>query len=135
MRTRREMMRQAGTAAVLATTSPWWLVRRAHAARSVSPVTRDRYQKFLHPAHLWFLNFEVERVHGLRRIEGQHQPLGPRLAGDPAAPPGSMVVVEGMVNRIIGSLRGHQHGGECRDVLVSSPGDEPSWVVCENVFP
>jgi multiple sugar transport system substrate-binding protein len=31
--TRRDILRQAGTAAVLATTSPWWLVRQAHAAR------------------------------------------------------------------------------------------------------
>src|SRR6266540_4820264 len=38
MRTRREMMRQAGTAAVLATMSPWWLVRRAHAARQAKLV-------------------------------------------------------------------------------------------------
>jgi ABC-type glycerol-3-phosphate transport system substrate-binding protein len=34
MLTRRDIVRQAGTSAViLATTSPWWLVRRAHAAR------------------------------------------------------------------------------------------------------
>ena len=33
MPTRRNILRQAGTAAVLATTAPWWLVRRAHAAR------------------------------------------------------------------------------------------------------
>src|SRR5262245_51179276 len=34
MLTRRDMLRQAGrTAAVLTTTAPWWLVRRAHAAR------------------------------------------------------------------------------------------------------
>src|SRR4029450_11566762 len=34
MLTRRDMLQQAGrTAAVLATTAPWWLVRRAHAAR------------------------------------------------------------------------------------------------------
>lgn len=33
MWTRRSILRQAGTAAVLATTTPWWLVRRAHAAR------------------------------------------------------------------------------------------------------
>ena len=33
MWTRRNMIRQAGTAAVLATTAPWWLLRRAHAAR------------------------------------------------------------------------------------------------------
>ena len=38
MRTRREMMRQAGTAAILATTSPWWLVRRTHAARQAKLV-------------------------------------------------------------------------------------------------
>jgi len=31
--TRRNIVRQAGTVAVLATTAPWWLVRRAHAAR------------------------------------------------------------------------------------------------------
>ena len=32
--TRRDILRQAGTAAViLASTAPWWLVRRAHAAR------------------------------------------------------------------------------------------------------
>jgi ABC-type glycerol-3-phosphate transport system substrate-binding protein len=31
--TRRNILRQAGTAAVVATTAPWWLVRRAHAAR------------------------------------------------------------------------------------------------------
>ena len=33
MLTRRNILRQAGTAAALATTAPWWLVRRAHAAR------------------------------------------------------------------------------------------------------
>ena len=34
MLTRRNILQQAGTtAAVLATTVPWWLVRRAHAAR------------------------------------------------------------------------------------------------------
>src|SRR5215468_1364748 len=33
MRTRRDILRQAGMAAVLATTTPWWLVRQAHAAR------------------------------------------------------------------------------------------------------
>ena len=33
MWTRRNIIRQAGMAAVLATTTPWWLVRRAHAAR------------------------------------------------------------------------------------------------------
>ena len=31
--TRRNILRQAGAAAVVATTAPWWLVRRAHAAR------------------------------------------------------------------------------------------------------
>jgi multiple sugar transport system substrate-binding protein len=34
MLTRRDVLRQAGTMAALATTAPWWLVRRAHAARS-----------------------------------------------------------------------------------------------------
>ena len=33
MLTRRDVLRQAGTMAALATTAPWWLVRRAHAAR------------------------------------------------------------------------------------------------------
>ena len=33
MLTRRDVLKQAGTVAVLATTAPWWLVRRAHAAR------------------------------------------------------------------------------------------------------
>jgi multiple sugar transport system substrate-binding protein len=33
MQTRRNILRQAGTAAALAATAPWWLVRRAHAAR------------------------------------------------------------------------------------------------------
>jgi hypothetical protein len=33
MLTRRDILRQGGTAAVLAMTAPWWLVRRAHAAR------------------------------------------------------------------------------------------------------
>src|SRR6266446_7202261 len=34
MLTRRDILQQAGgTAAVLVTTAPWWLVRRAHAAR------------------------------------------------------------------------------------------------------
>jgi ABC-type glycerol-3-phosphate transport system substrate-binding protein len=32
------MLRQAGTAALLATTTPWWLVRRAHAARQAKLV-------------------------------------------------------------------------------------------------
>jgi len=38
MWTRRDMVRQAGTAAVLVTTAPWWLVRRAHAARQAKLV-------------------------------------------------------------------------------------------------
>lgn len=33
MRTRREVLRQVGTMAVLGATAPWWLARRAHAAR------------------------------------------------------------------------------------------------------
>ena len=33
MLTRRNILQQAGAAAVLAATAPWWLVRRAHAAR------------------------------------------------------------------------------------------------------
>jgi len=33
MLTRRDVLRQAGTMAALAMTAPWWLVRRAHAAR------------------------------------------------------------------------------------------------------
>src|SRR6266508_5856523 len=39
MLTRRAILQQAGrTAAVLATTAPWWLVRRAHAARQAKLV-------------------------------------------------------------------------------------------------
>jgi multiple sugar transport system substrate-binding protein len=33
MLTRRDILKQAGTMVTLATTAPWWLVRRAHAAR------------------------------------------------------------------------------------------------------
>jgi multiple sugar transport system substrate-binding protein len=33
MPTRRDVLKQSGMVAVLATTAPWWLVRRAHAAR------------------------------------------------------------------------------------------------------
>ena len=33
MLTRRDVLKQAGMVAALATTAPWWLVRRAHAAR------------------------------------------------------------------------------------------------------
>ena len=33
MPTRRDVLKQAGMVAALATTAPWWLVRRAHAAR------------------------------------------------------------------------------------------------------
>jgi multiple sugar transport system substrate-binding protein len=39
MLTRRDILQQAGrTAAILATTAPWWLVRRAHAARETKLV-------------------------------------------------------------------------------------------------
>jgi multiple sugar transport system substrate-binding protein len=39
MLTRRDILQQAGrTAAILATTAPWWLVRRAHAAREAKLV-------------------------------------------------------------------------------------------------
>jgi multiple sugar transport system substrate-binding protein len=38
MLTRRAILRQARTAALLATTTPWWLVRRAHAARQAKLV-------------------------------------------------------------------------------------------------
>src|SRR4029450_1714774 len=34
MPTRRELLKQAGTTAALTATAPWWLVRRAHAARA-----------------------------------------------------------------------------------------------------
>src|SRR5262245_31222177 len=33
MWSRRDVLKQAGAAAALATTAPWWFVRRAHAAR------------------------------------------------------------------------------------------------------
>src|SRR5438128_10793112 len=33
MLTRRDVLKQTGMVAALATTAPWWLVRRAHAAR------------------------------------------------------------------------------------------------------
>src|SRR5258705_10814320 len=33
MTTRREIRKTAGTVTLLSTTAPWWLVRRAHAAR------------------------------------------------------------------------------------------------------
>src|SRR5262247_1519769 len=33
MLTRRDVLQQVGMAAVVAVTAPWWLVRRAHAAR------------------------------------------------------------------------------------------------------
>src|SRR5437899_7650039 len=38
MPTRREILQQAGKTAVLTTTAPWWLVRRAHAARQAKLV-------------------------------------------------------------------------------------------------
>src|SRR5262249_60743443 len=38
MWTRRKILRQAGPAVLLATTAPWWLVRRAHAARQTKLV-------------------------------------------------------------------------------------------------
>src|SRR5438552_15362527 len=39
MRTRREILKTSGkTAAILTTTAPWWLVRRAHAARQAKLV-------------------------------------------------------------------------------------------------
>jgi len=42
MLTRRDILQQAGrTAAVLATTAPWWLVRRAHAAREAKLVVSN----------------------------------------------------------------------------------------------
>jgi hypothetical protein len=33
MLTRRDVLKQAGMVMAVATTAPWWLVRRAHAAR------------------------------------------------------------------------------------------------------
>ena len=33
MLTRRDVLKQAGAVAALATTAPWWIVRRAHAQR------------------------------------------------------------------------------------------------------
>src|SRR5881296_4287493 len=41
MLTRRDVLQRAGTATALATTAPWWLVRRAHAARQVKLVVWD----------------------------------------------------------------------------------------------
>src|SRR5881397_2701529 len=38
MPTRRELLKQAGKTAALTTTAPWWLVRRAHAARAAKLV-------------------------------------------------------------------------------------------------
>ena len=40
--TRRHILRQAGPAVVLATTAPWWFVRRAHAARDKKLVVWNR---------------------------------------------------------------------------------------------
>src|SRR5262249_56417646 len=38
MQTRREILKAAGKTAVVSTTAPWWLVRRAHAARAAKLV-------------------------------------------------------------------------------------------------
>src|SRR5262245_61017683 len=38
MQTRRDILKTAGATAVVSTTAPWWLVRRAHAARAAKLV-------------------------------------------------------------------------------------------------
>src|SRR5258705_6682499 len=38
MPTRREILKTAGTVTLVSTTAPWWLVRRAHAARAAKLV-------------------------------------------------------------------------------------------------
>jgi hypothetical protein len=53
MPTRREVLRQVGAVAVLGTITPWWLVRRAHAARREKlivwmPVTQPPQVETLH---------------------------------------------------------------------------------------
>src|SRR5262249_21371413 len=52
----------------------------------------------------------------LGAVEGEDHGLFPGLPGDPAAPARTPPVVEGMVDRMIGVLGGHQHGGDGGDV-------------------
>src|SRR4029450_1792859 len=98
-------------------------------------VSRDRHVELLRTAYVTFLDFEAKHAQGLRGIEGQEQPLWSRCSGDPAAPPGTAVVVEGMGNRVIGRFRGHPHGRERRDVFFFWPSDPLCWVVRKEVFP
>src|SRR5262249_33765518 len=98
------------------------------------PVSRDRHLEFLRTADVSFLDFEAEQAQGLWGIEGQEQPLWSRRAGDPAAPPRATVAVEGVVNRIIGGLRGHPHSRERRDVFFSWRRDSLCGMVREEVF-
>ena len=76
MLTRRDILQQAGrTAAVLATTAPWWLVRRAHAARQTeagAPV-RDPYGA----------SRPLLRV-GHPVLEGRGRPRREEIGGKPA---------------------------------------------------
>ena len=52
----------------------------------VPPITRDRDVEILRTDTSRSSISKVERTQGLRGIKGQHQLLGPRLAGDPSPP-------------------------------------------------
>jgi hypothetical protein len=102
---------------------------------SMPPVSRDRHLDLLRTARVLFLNLKTEQAQGLGGIEGQEQPLWSRCCSDPAAPSRAAVAIEGVVNRIIGGLRGYPYGRERSDIFFSWLSDSLCWRVREEVFP
>src|SRR2546426_1828709 len=97
MPTRREILKQAGmTATVLTTTAPWWLVRRAHAARQaklvvwnpaalapqVDKIMQEQCYAYAKQAGIKESEIDYQIIDGPQLVT---QPVGARRGGDPPA--------------------------------------------------
>ena len=94
MLTRRDVLKQAGAVAALATTAPWWFVRRAHAARREklivwSPVAlAPQVDKLLKEQCYAYAKQAGIKENETRIRRDRHRPIDPKLvasleAGNP----------------------------------------------------
>jgi hypothetical protein len=81
-----------------------------------SAIGGDGQLEILGPNQLKLLDLQDEPADRLWGVEGEDHLLLARFLGDPATPARTWVIVENVVNGMIGVLGGDQHGRDGGDV-------------------
>src|SRR5262245_41335635 len=81
----------------------------------LAAIARDRERELLGSAHVRFLDFKAHLADRLGRVEDDEDRLFTDLLGHPPSTPRAPVMVEGMLDRMVGVFGCHVHGGDGRD--------------------